>query len=88
MNYFGSQKELRSNRLISGKENHYSRSKNGHEDLKIEICIGNDYGLTSCDNSKVKGDSGKVKAVETRCVRIEIRRSRKKIGEGRRNTIS
>ena len=30
----GSQKELESNGLISGKENCYARSKNGQEDLK------------------------------------------------------
>ena len=52
----GSQKELGSNRLTSGKENRYTRSKNEHEDLKIALRVGNDYGLTSCENSKVKGD--------------------------------
>ena len=46
----------------------------------------NDYGLTSCKNSKVEGDSEKVKAVETRYVRIEVQRF-KNIGEVRRNTI-
>ena len=64
------------------------RSKNERKDLKIAICVGNDYdyGLTSCESSKVEGDSEKVIAVETRCVRIEVRRF-KKIGDGRRNTI-
>ena len=75
----GSQKELRSNGSTSDKENHYTRSKNEDKDLKIAIRVGNDYGLTSCENLKVEGDSGKVKAVETRCF--------KNIGEGRRNTI-
>ena len=82
----GSQKELRSNGSTNGKENCYTRSKNERKDLKIEICVGNDYGLTSCENSKVEGDSEKGKAVETKCVRIEVRRF-KNIGEGRRNMI-
>ena len=37
-------------------------------------------------NLKVKGDNENVKAVETRCVRIEVRRF-KKFGEGRINTM-
>ena len=82
----GSQKELRSNGSTSGKENRYTRSKNEHEDLKIALFVSNDYGLTSCKNSKVEGDSEGVIAVETRCVWIEVWRF-KQIGEGRRNTI-
>ena len=57
---------------ISGKDNHYARSQNGREYLKFGICVGNDYGLVSCKNLKVEGDSEKVKAVETRCVQIEV----------------
>jgi len=82
----GLQKELESNGSISGKENCYARSMNGRKDLKIEICVGNDYGLTSCENSEVEGDSEKLIAVEIRCVQIEVWRF-KNIGEGRRNTI-
>ena len=55
----GSQKELRLNRPTSGKENCYTRSKNERKDLKIASCVGNDYGLTSCENLKVEGDSKK-----------------------------
>ena len=55
----GSQKELKSNGLISGKDNRYATSKNGRRDLKIEICVSNKYGLASCKNWKVKGDSEK-----------------------------
>ena len=83
----GSQKELKSIGLISGKENRYLALKNGRKDLKIEIFVGIKYGLTSCKNSKVEGDSKIAKAVETSCVRIEIRWLRKKIGEGRINMI-
>ena len=83
----GSQKELRSNGSTSGKENRYTRSKNKRGDLKIAIRVGNDYGLTSCKNSKIKGDSKQMRAVETKCVRIEIRQLRKKIGERRSNII-
>ena len=54
-----SQKELKSKGSISGKENLYMRSKNGREDLKIEICVVNDYGLASCKKLKVEGDSEK-----------------------------
>ena len=83
----GLQKELQSNRSISGKENRYARSKKGRKDLKIEICVGIDYGPTSCKNLKVEGDSEKVKTVETKCVRIKVRLLRKKVGEGRRDTV-
>ena len=69
-----SQKELQSNGSIIKKENRHARPKNGRNDLKFEICIGIDYGLASCKNPKVKGDSEKVKAVETRCVWIKVRR--------------
>ena len=82
----GSQKELNLNGPISGKENCHARSENGRKDLKFDIRIGNDYGLASCKNLKVEGDSEKVKAVETRCLRIEVG-SFKNIGKGRRNTI-
>ena len=82
----GSQKELRLNGSTSGKENCYTRSKNERGDLKIAIRVGNDYGLTSCENLKVEGDSGKVKAVETRCVLIEVW-CFKNIGEERGNMI-
>ena len=54
--------------------------------MKFENFVGNDYGLTPCKNLKVEGDNEKAKAVETRCVWIEVRQI-KKIGEGRRNTI-
>ena len=80
----GLQKELQSNRSISGKENRYARSKKGRKDLKIEICVGIDYGPTSCKNLKVEGDSEKVKTVETRCVWIKVWRL-ENIGEGRRH---
>ena len=43
----GLKKALESNGSISGKENRHARLKSGDKDLKIEICIGNDYGLTS-----------------------------------------
>ena len=81
-----SQKEMESIGSISRKENRYARSKNGRRDLKIQIFVGNDYGLTSCENVKIMGDSERLKAVETRCVRIKVRRF-ENIGEGRRNTI-
>ena len=37
------------------------RLKNGHTDLKIEIHVGIYYGLTSCKDLKVEGDSENVK---------------------------
>ena len=41
----GPQKEMASIGSISQKENRYTRSKKGREDLEFEICVGNGYGL-------------------------------------------
>ena len=50
----GSQKELRSIGSISRIENHYARSKNRRNDMSFEVCVGNEYGLTSCTKLKVE----------------------------------
>ena len=53
----GLQKELRSIGPISGKEKIYARLKNERVYLKFEICVGNNYGHTSCKNLRVEEDS-------------------------------
>ena len=88
--YFGVAEETELIGPISRKKTDCARPKNKWEDFKSGICVGNDDGFKLCKNLKVEENSERVKAVETTSrvwPWIKVWRSRKKIAEGRRNTI-